>query len=233
MCIRDRHLHVSVEEEFEMSADNNFVILVLDTADSREFTSLLEEHPEYREIFGDFTYFENTTGAYTLSLIHILNGAHVPYIYDKDMNIINELDGTYEQSAQATMVGAMDYVEHLRNSEAYDNTVLIVMSDHGYNGSLGQSGEATWMRQCALLLIKGRNEHHDTMQISQAPISFEDLQEAYVRLLDGRRSDEVFDWKEGDARERRFLRYSFLDDDHMQEYIQTGYASDMDTMRCV
>ena len=162
----------------------------------------------------------------------------LPHFFQQQLGIrrsagvggINELDGTYEQSAQATMVGAMDYVEHLRNSEAYDNTVLIVMSDHGYNGSLGQSGEATWMRQCALLLIKGRNEHHDTMQISQAPISFEDLQEAYVRLLDGRRSDEVFDWKEGDARERRFLRYSFLDDDHMQEYIQTGYASDMDTM---
>ena len=45
-----------------------------------------------------------------------------------------------------------------------------------------------------------------------------------------KRQDEVFDWKEGDARERRFLRYSFLDDDHMQEYIQTGYASDKDTM---
>ena len=357
-----------------MSEDQNFVILLLDTVDSRTITELLDEHPEYSEVFRDFTYFENTVGAYSctersvpyilsgdwyendepfddygkrvyqesplfqtlqergynmelcdselymdtelmhmFSNIHVvdfelssytkfakpllkligfryapfelkkmctfkkaafaellqventpeetscsetdhvfksqldlrgitvedsskkfkfihLNGAHVPYIYDKDMNIINELDGTYEQSAQATMVGAMDYVEHLRNSEAYDNTVLIVMSDHGYNGSLGQNGEATWMRQCALLLIKGRNEHHDTMQISQAPISFEDLQEAYVRLLDGRRSDEVFDWKEGDARERRFLRYSFLDDDHMQEYMQTGYASDMDTM---
>ena len=65
------HLHVSVEEEFEMSADNNFVILVLDTADSREFTSLLEEHPEYREIFGDFTYFENTTGV--LSVMEEIN----------------------------------------------------------------------------------------------------------------------------------------------------------------
>ena len=147
------------------------------------------------------------------------------------MNIINELDGTYEQSAQATMVGAMDYVEHLRNSEAYDNTVLIVMSDHGYNGSLGQSGEATWMRQCALLLIKGRNEHHDTMQISQAPISFEDLQEAYTRLLDGKQSTAAFDWKEGDVRERRFLKYSFLDEDHMQEYVQTGYAFDRNTMK--
>ena len=104
------------------------------------------------------------------------------------------------------------------------------MADHGYNGSLDESGEEAWMRQCPLLLIKGMGETHDTMQISQAPISFEDLQEAYVRLLDGRRSDEVFDWKEGDARERRFLRYSFLDDDHMQEYMQTGYASDMNTM---
>lgn len=159
-----------------------------------------------------------------------LNGAHVPYIYDKEMNIINEWDGTYEQSTQATLFGAMDYVEQLRESGAYDNTTIIVMSDHGFNGSLAQSGDATWMRQCAMLLVKGRNEHHDTMQISQAPISFEDLQEAYVRLLDGQQSDSVFDWKEGDVRERRFLRYSFLDDSHMQEYMQTGYASDMDTM---
>ena len=86
------------------------------------------------------------------------------------------------------------------------------------------------MRQCPLLMIKGIGESHDTMQISQAPISFEDLQDAYVRLLNGVKSDAVFDWKEGDTRERRFLRYSFLDDNHMQEYMQTGYAFDRDTM---
>ena len=102
--------------------------------------------------------------------------------------------------------------------------------DHGYNGSLDESGEEAWMRQCPLLLIKGMGETHDTMQISQAPISFEDLQEAYTRLLDGKQSTAAFDWKEGDVRERRFLKYSFLDEDHMQEYVQTGYASDMNTM---
>ena len=368
------HYQYGADKEFVMSEDQNFVILLLDTVDSRTVTELLADHPEYNEIFRDFTYFENTVGAYScteravpyilsgewyendepfddymkrmyqvsplfntlrergynmelcdselymdddvaamfsnihrvdlklssytrlakplLKLIgfryapfdlkkkctvkaaafaelitvenvsekisssemdHIfkeqldnagittedsskkfkfihLNGAHVPYIYDKEMNIINEWDGTYEQSTQATLFGAMDYVEQLRESGAYDNTVIIVMSDHGFNGSLVQSGDATWMRQCAMLLIKGRNEHHDTMQISQAPISFEDLQEAYVRLLDGEQSDSVFDWKEGDARERRFLWYSFLDDSHMQEYMQTGYAFDMDTM---
>ena len=33
------------------------------------------------------------------------------------------------------------------------------------------------MRQCGLLLIKGVGEKHDTMQISEAPVSYEDLQE--------------------------------------------------------
>ena len=361
-------------KQFTMSEDQNFVILLLDSVDARTFSEMLESHPEYESSFRDFTYFENTIGAYSctkravpyilsgdwyenderfedymhrmyqesplfntlqergynlelcdtelymddeiaemfsniyrvdykltsyvkfskplLKLIgfryapfelkklcifksaafdelirvensgeelsfsptdHLfkdrldetgittedsnskfkfihLNGAHVPFIYDKDMNIIDEMEGTYEQSLQAVILGAEDYVEKLRESGAYDNTVLIIMSDHGFNGSLGKMGDAAWLRPCPLFLVKGINESHDSMQISEAPISFEDLQEAYVRLLDGKTSDEIFDWKEGDTRERRFLKYSFLDEDHMEEYLQTGYAFDMDTM---
>lgn len=362
------------DKQFAVSEDQNFIILVLDTVDSRAFAELLKTHPEYASEFKDFTYFENTVGAYScteravpyilsgdwyenegtfddymrqmyqdspllqilqergyrmelydeelymdddiaqmfgnihrvdfalnsytrfakplLKLIgfryapfelkkkcifkiaafdelirvenapeevsfnqmdHIfkgrldkygistqdsgakfqfihLNGAHVPFIYDENMNIIDEEDGTYEQSMQAVILGAADYVEKLRESGAYDNTALIIMADHGFNGSLDESGDEAWMRQCPLLLIKGFGETHDTMQISQAPVSFEDLQEAYVRLLDGKQSEAAFDWKEGDVRERRFLKYSFLDEDHMQEYMQTGYAFDRDTM---
>lgn len=368
------HLHVSVEEEFEMSEDNNFVIFVLDTADSREFTSLLEEHPEYRETFADFTYFENTTGAYTSTLnaipfilsgewyenegsfqdyldrvyreaplweelksrdykidlyeddiraqdeaivdnfdniyftkvtpssylelakqelklvgfryapydlkrycvikevyfnelrvshpkgsdakaftadnitfkddladqgvvtdqsgnhfkfIH-LNGAHAPFIYDKDVNNIGVEHGSYRQSMEASITLASQYIQALKESGAYDNTALIVMADHGYNG-IGET-EEDFLRQASLLLIKGRDEQHDTMQISEAPISYEDLQEAYVRLLDGAQSDAVFDWKEGDTRERRFLEYAPGNEKHMVEYLQKGHAQDLTTM---
>ena len=368
------HLHVSVEEEFEMSEDNNFVIFVLDTADSREFTSLLEEHPEYRETFADFTYFENTTGAYTSTLnaipfilsgewyenegsfqdyqdrvyreaplweelksrdykidlyeddiraqdeaivdnfdniyftkvtpssylelakqelklvgfryapydlkrycvikevyfnelrvshpkgsdakaftadnitfkddlagqgvvtdqsgnhfkfIH-LNGAHAPFIYDKDVNDIGVEHGSYRQSMEASITLASQYIQALKESGAYDNTALIVMADHGYNG-IGET-EEDFLRQASLLLIKGRDEQHDTMQISEAPISYEDLQEAYVRLLDGAQSDAVFDWKEGDTRERRFLEYAPGNEKHMVEYVQKGHAQDLTTM---
>ncbi len=365
---------IGEDNQFTLSEDRNFIILVLDTVDSRNFAELLETHPEYASEFKDFTYFENTVGAYScteravpyilsgdwyeneeafddymrqmyrespllqtlqergyrmelydeelymddeiarmfgnihrvdfeltsytrfvkplLKLVgfryapyelkkkcifkiaafdelirvenapeeisfnqmdHIfkerldkngintqdsdakfqfihLNGAHVPFIYDENMNIIDEEDGTYEQSMQAVILGAADYVAKLRESGAYDNTTLIIMADHGFNGSLEESGDEAWMRQCPLLLIKGFGETHETMQISQAPVSFEDLQEAYARLLDGKQSDAAFDWKEGDVRERRFLKYSFLDEDHMQEYMQTGYAFDRDTM---
>ena len=368
------HLHVSVEDEFEMSQDQNFVILVLDTADSREFTSLLEEHPEYRDIFADFTYFENTMGTYTSTLnaipfilsgewyendgsfqeyldrvyrdaplwrelksrdyridiyeddiraqdgaivdnfdniyftkvrpssyirlakqelkligfryapydlkrycvikevyfnelrasypegtdakaftadntafkedlaaqgivmdeagnhfkfIH-LNGAHAPFIYDKDVNVIGVEQGSYRQSMEASVTLAANYIQALKESGAYDNTALIIMADHGYNG-IGEK-EEDFLRQAALLLVKGSNERHDTMQISEAPISYEDLQTAYVRLLDGAQSDSVFDWKEGDTRERRFLEYAPGNESHMVEYRQTGNAQDMDTM---
>ena len=68
-----------------------------------------------------------------------LNGAHVPFIYDENMNIIDEEEGTYEQTMLAVLSGAGNYVEKLRGSGAYDNTVLIIMADHGYNGSLDES----------------------------------------------------------------------------------------------
>ena len=102
------------------------------------------------------------------------------------------------------------------------------MADHGYNG-IGET-EEDFLRQAALLLVKGRAEHHDTMQTSEAPVSYEDLQSAYVRLLDGAQSDAVFDWKEGDVRERRFLEYAPGSEKCMTEYIQTGHAQDMTTM---
>ena len=159
----------------------------------------------------------------SFKFIHI-EGAHVPYRYDKDVNIILE-GGTYEQNIEASMTIVAAYLEKLKEADSYDNSVIIIMSDHGYD----EEGTEEYGRQNPLLMIKGRNEHHD-MQISQAPISYDDLQSAYMRLLDGAKGDEVFDWKEGDKRDRRFLFYWYLDEDHMTEYIQTGEASDLTTM---
>ena len=368
---KESQLYVTEKDEFSMSQDENFVILVLDTLDSREFSQLLSEDSGYQETFKDFTYFENTTGTYACTInaipfilsgewyekegsftehmnkvytqsplfaqlesrgyelglyedelhtqeesaisrfsnivtaeytvksytglikqelkligyryapfdlkrycvtkksgfdeeiqvecedrgfvsrndlfkdgledvgvtadagekqfkfIH-LEGAHAPYIYDKDCNVIDESEGDYRQSVEASLTLATKYIEELQEAGTYDNTALIVMADHGYNGT-GAEGDAL-LRPTPMLLIKGRGEQHDTLQISQAPISYVDLQDAYVRLMDGAASDAVFDWKEGDVRERRFLKDSFGQTGTVVEYLQTGYAQDLTTL---
>ena len=67
-------------------------------------------------------------------------------------------------------------------------------------------------------------EQHD-LQISQAPVSYDDLQEAFGRLLEGSSSDAVFDVREGEERERSYLFYEYEQDEHMYEYVTSGHAS--------
>ena len=368
------HLYISEENEFKMSEDENFVIFVLDTADSREFTSLLEDHPEYREIFSDFTYYENMMGNYSCTMnavayilsgewfenqepladylndvylnsplweelrgrgyridlyeddiralddsvadnfdnvyhttvrpssylelakeelklvgfryapydlkrycetreiyfdalqvsepdgtsarnftednmafkeallengvvmdqkqknfkfIH-LEGAHAPFIYGGDMEYVP--GGDYRQNMEASIALAGRYIEAIKESGAYDHTAIIVMADHGYNGQGDETDRDVWLRPTPMFLVKGMREQHDTMQVSEAPVSYEDLWDAYMRLMDGKQSDTIFDWKEGDVRERRYLRYSFSETNHLVEYTQKGHAQDLDAM---
>ncbi len=354
---------VTTKNQFEMSKDQNFIIFLLDALDSGVFADMLDDHPEYRDVFSDFTYYPDTMGAYSFTsrsvpfilsgewfenkelfekynervykesglfekleekgyqlgiyepelpltgkgifrfeniigydakirshlefaglqlklagfkyapfalkkycvvdtnefaaireissvqeqpvsfdnrifyeelkkrdvtytngkcfkFIH-LEGAHAPFRYDKDVNVIE--DGTYEQNIEACITLADTYLEKLKAGGVYDNSVIIVMADHGYNGYDVHG------RQDPFLMIKGIGEKHE-LQISKSPVSFEDLQLAYTRLLDGAKADRVFDWKEGDQRERRFLWFEYTKENYMVEYMQKGYASDCETM---
>lgn len=361
-------LLATTKNEFEMSTDTNFIILVMDAIDATTFSNALIENPEYQEAFEGFTYYDNTVGAYTYTkcsipfilsgiwhenkttyeeyltdainnspllnslykgdynigiydtemslssaevknrfenmvirkskptsmiwfaieaaklggikfapfewkqfcydspklfdnlrgatekvddpfykwdntifyeaannenitythdksfkFIHI-EGAHVPFKYNKYMQVLENEDGTYEDNVEASMTIASQYLKMLRQSDVYDNSAIIVMADHGYSDVAGWYG-----RQNPILLIKGIGEKHGFIT-DHAPISYIDLQEAYQRLLDGKTGDQVFDYRDGDQRERRFLWYRYLFDDHMEEYIQTGWAGDLETM---
>ena len=150
--------------------------------------------------------------------IHI-SGAHEQH-YDENMNYV--AGGTYEDACRSSLRIADAYIDMIKAAGVYDNSVIIVMADHG---------RLDPMQQNPVLFIKGKNEHHEYRE-DEAPVSYDDLMEAYLRLLDGRSSSEAFDAREGDKRERRIL---FQDDDDnpleiMQEFIQTGHAGDMDTL---
>ena len=155
--------------------------------------------------------------------IHI-EGAHVPFRYDKDVNLIE--NGTYEQNIECSMTIVAAYLQKLRVAGVYDNTAIVLMADHGY----GHKRVRTLVsRLNPLLAVKGKGEKHP-MGISEAPISYEDLQEMYQRLLNGAPSTEVFDAREGDTRIRRTIMYNYQEEDRMAEFMQTGHAFDIETM---
>lgn len=151
-----------------------------------------------------------------------LEGAHVAFDLDENMNYIK--NGTYEQKIGATLTIINTFINKLKENDVYDNSVIVILSDHGYNGDDKIEG-----RQNPILYIKGINEHHK-MITSDKPISFADLTNAYLDLLDGKKSTELFSGI-SNKRTRRYLQYSYTRENHMVEYEQTGKAWDLETLK--
>ena len=90
------------------------------------------------------------------------------------------------------------------------------MADHGYWGVTG--------RQNPILYIKGIDEHHE-MYTSDIAVSYEDLINAYMQLLNGEKTESLF--KDiNPNRVRRFIDNPFESEDTMIEYEQKGKAWD-------
>lgn len=147
-------------------------------------------------------------------------GAHIPFKYDKDLNFLDE-PGTYEQKIEATITMLNAYIERLKANDAYDNSVIILMADHG-NTNLNSSTDML-VRGNPMFMVKGINEHHE-FTMSDKPLSYLDLIDIYGKLLDEKTADEaVADIP--DERERFFMWYrNFRLEYHMEEYVVTDKA---------
>ena len=153
-----------------------------------------------------------------------LEGAHVPFGMCKDLTY-NKKCG-YTDKLQATIKIINAYLKRLKKYDVYDNASIIVLSDHGYvignkNGAMGRTNP--------ILFIKGVDEHHDMIRSTKA-VSYLDLDSAYVDLLDGKKSYELFDGLEY-PNGRRVLWYKYTKENHMVEYMQTGKAWDKKTLK--
>ncbi len=191
------------------NAFNNLKVIPGETVFSdynEDFWVELQERPTNRIETNNFRF------------IHVY-GAHNPWISTEDMKPVE--NGTYEDGIKVSLSITQKYLQKYKEAGCYDNSVIIIMADHGYS---------TGFQENPIFFVKGIDEHHQ-MQKNDAPVSFADLMDAYIRLLDGNSSNDIFDWKEGDKRERKFL---FQDDDDnpeeiMEEYVQKGRAGQEDT----
>ena len=155
------------------------------------------------------------------SFVH-LQGGHYPF--DVDENVEKTSNGNYESLLKASMNIVDTFIKRLKENNLYDNSVIVVLADHGYNP------EGDNDRQNPILYIKGINEKHSSMNVSNKPVSYDDLMDAYKDLLDNKKSNELFANISND-RERRYLWYFFNAENHIVEYSQKGDASDESTLK--
>lgn len=152
-------------------------------------------------------------------------GAHTPFNYDRDLNYIQ--NGTYSQKIEACITLINAYLQRLKNNGVYDNSIIIIMADHGAGG---ENDDIILGRANPILLIKGFNEKHNFFT-SDLPVSYYDLIDAYTDLLDGRNSTELFS-NISYSRLREFICYFwFTETDHMVEYETEGTARDWQNFR--
>ena len=155
--------------------------------------------------------------------LYHLEGAHEPFRYDADLNVIE--NGTHEKNVEAAIKLAEEFIQKLKDAGAYDNSAVIITADHGQSDE-----DIPEDRIHPVFFAKGIGESADRMRISEAPVSFEDLQEAYDKLLSGSSGRDIFEWKDDEKRERRCYVYSYPDELHNVEYILKGHAGDLDSL---
>lgn len=176
--------------------------------DDRTIYSTVTENPTLR-----------TQNGKSFRFVHT-EGAHIPFKYDKDLNILDG-SGTYEQKIEATIKMLDAYIDRLKANGAYDNTVIIVMADHG-NTNLN-SADDMLVRANPMFMVKGIGEHHEFTK-SDKPLSYLDLMDIYSALLDDKSAEEATA-DIPDNRERTFMWYrNFRLEDHIEEYVVTDKA---------
>lgn len=121
--------------------------------------------------------------------IYHIKGLHALRNLNSNLQYIDNPNEYYSLEQEAAVVSDIvaEYIERLKSTGVYDNSTIIIMADHG---SVEYKYEEDNFAQCPLLLIKAKEEKHN-FEISNLPVSYEDLQNIYSSLLDGEKSSQA------------------------------------------
>lgn len=150
------------------------------------YTKLLEEGIQVSD---ESNYFSFT----------LLNGAH-EFVNDEFCKrVIGQ--GDRNKTIKGITVMLTEYLVQLQDAGVYDNSTIIIMSDHG-----------TGFNAQPIFFIKRPNESHDELQVTNAPITYHEFVPTIIQLIGEDYTEygqSIFDFKENDWRERVFLERAY------------------------
>ena len=158
-----------------------------------------------------------------------LTGIHTPFTINEHIEYSETGSSTEEQQLKGSLSNVLEYVAYLQSAGVYKNTTILIMGDHGYK-DLSQNP--------ALLIHHADQQYGDTAKISDAPVSFADLQATYLDIIGSEKSAtgiSIFDVDEDAVRTRAFYSWPSVADSGeyllpLTEYEVIGEASKPNSM---
>ena len=161
-------------------------------------------------------------GAYRF---YYLSGAHAPYNMNENAEAVESGSVNMKQRAKGALKIVSTYLQQLRDKGLYDNTMVIVLADHG-----------DWEAEVVInpmLLVKPFDSEVEGLAVSNAQITYEDLMPTQIEAITGNDAGTtVFEVNEDEERERRFLYYDWYGDwesdylPELHEQLVTGNVRD-------
>lgn len=144
-------------------------------------------------------------------------GMHMGHDIDSDFE--SKADSiTWDETFEAVLKILEEYINELKRLGIYDNSTIIIMSDHGDKEIEG--------RQC-IFMIKLPNETNNALIKNNSPICSDDFQATIMEIV-GENTDaygtSIFDWDEDAQRKRT----TFLREDGLFGY---EYNGDIEELR--
>jgi hypothetical protein len=162
-------------------------------------------------------------GAYRF---YYLSGAHSPFNMNEEAEAVPSGSVDMKQRAKGALKIVSTYLQQLREKDLYDDTMVIVLADHG-----------NWEADVVfnpMLFVKPFDSETKGIAVNNAPISYADLMPTQLEAITGKDAGTtVFEVEENQERERRFLFYAWdgsWDSDYLpdlHEYIIYGNIRDI------
>jgi len=128
------------------------------------------------------------------------------------------------------------YISQLKELGVYDNSTLIFCADHGIHDDI-DSKYPYPTAATPMFMIKKKNEHHNSVQLSNIPVYYTDFQSTVLKasgLFDNQTDYAVFgksiyDFQENELRERTWFDMPFTSNNNViRKYTYTGDTRELE-----
>lgn len=161
-----------------------------------------------------------------------MRGPHAPFYLTEDLKY--ESTGrmaTRTSQGKGSLKIVYEYMEQMKELGKYEDATIIITADHGQSNISDPYTSPVKPEKTSrtLFLVKKSGEHHENMQISEAPVSQAELIPTILEALNmeyasyGRTFDEIA------VNERRVRKYIDVYSDYTIEYVINGHAADLDS----